>query len=134
ALLAGAAEGLSVVNVLARERPGQGGTPAVPNLLAFSGTRPALEGPECLVAVNTLNAHPFLGTVALLNCHRVVYPLRFGGPAGLDDWSVADWCDQCHRKPGRVVWPDLPRLTDDDPQGEALAALVLRKLGGYEVG
>ncbi len=133
ALLEGAAEGLAVVNLLARERPGQGGAPAVPNLLAFSGTRPALEGPECLVAVNTLNAHPPLGTVALLNCHRVVYPLRSGGPDGLDDWSVADWCDQCHRKRGLVVWPDLPRLTAEHPQGEALAALVLGKVDAYEV-
>jgi hypothetical protein len=133
ALLEGAAEGLAVVNLLARERPGPGGAPALPNLLAFSGTRPALEGPECLVAVNTLNAHPLLGTVALLNCHRVVYPLRFGGPGGLDDWSVADWCDQCHRKSGLVVWPDLPRLTADRPQGEALAALVLGKVDAYEV-
>jgi hypothetical protein len=133
ALVEGAAEGLAVVNLLARERPGQGGAPAVPNLLAFSGTRPALEVPECLVAVNTLNAHPLLGTVALLNCHRVVYPLRFGGPEGLDDWSVADWCDQCHRKSGLVVWSDLPRLTADHPQGEALAALVLGKVDAYEV-
>ncbi|HZY90322.1 MAG TPA: CehA/McbA family metallohydrolase [Gemmataceae bacterium] len=133
ALVEGAAEGLAVVNLLARERPGQGGAPAVPNLLAFSGTRPALEGPECLVAVNTLNAHPLLGTVALLNSHRVVYPLRFGGPGGLDDWSVADWCDQCHRKSGLVVWPDLPRLTAERPQGEALAALLLGKVDAYEV-
>jgi hypothetical protein len=133
ALLEGAAEGLAVVNLLARERPGQGGAPAVPNLLAFSGTRPALEGPECLVAVNTLNEHPLLGTVALLNCHRVVYPLRFGGPGGLDDWSVADWCDQCHRKSGLVVWPDLPRLSPERPQGEALAALILGKIDAYEV-
>ena len=97
------------------------------------GTHFVLEGPGCLVAVNTLNEHPALGTVALLNCHRVVYPLRFGGPGGLDDWSVADWCDQCHRKRGLVVWPDLPRLTDDHPQGEALAALVLGKVDAYEV-
>jgi hypothetical protein len=133
ALLEGAAEGLAVVNLLARERPGRGGAPAVPNLLAFSGTRPALEGPECLVAVNTLNEHPLLGTVALLDCHRVVYPLRFGGAGGLDDWSVADWCDQCHRKRGLVVWPDLPRLTAERPQGEALAALILGKIDAYEV-
>jgi hypothetical protein len=133
ALLEGAAEGLAVVNLLARQRAGQGGAPAVPNLLAFSGPRAALEGPECLVAVNTLNEHLLLGTVALLNCHRVVYPLRFGGPDGLDDWSVADWCDQCHRKSGLVVWPGLPRLTAERPQGEALAALVLGKVDAYEV-
>ncbi len=133
AQLEGAAEGLAVVNLLARERPGQGGAAAVPILLAFSGNQFVLEGPECQVAVNTLNEHPVLGTVALLNCHRVVYPLRFGGPDGLDDWSVADWCDQCHRKSGLVVWPDLPRLTAEHPQGEALAALVLGKVDACEV-
>jgi hypothetical protein len=134
ALLEGAAEGLAVVNLLARERPPRDGLPpALPGLLAFSGTRAALASAECAVAVNTLNAHPVLGTVGLLNCHRPVYPLRFGGPGGEDDWSVADWCDQCHRKSGLVVWPDLPRLTEDCPQGEALACLVLGKVDAFEV-
>ncbi len=128
ALLEAAAEDLAVVNLLARERPA-----AIENLLAFSGTRPALETPGHLVAVNTLNTHPVLGTVALLNCHRAVYPLRFGAPDGLDDWSVADWCDQCHRKKGLVVWPDLPRLRPEHPQGEALAALVLGKIDAFEI-
>src|SRR5207248_1703111 len=87
----------------------------------------------CLVAVNTLNTHPVLGCVALLNSHRPVFPLRFGGDRP-DHWSVADWCDQCHRKTGLVVWPDLPRLRPDQPQGEALAALVLGKVDAFEVG
>ncbi|HTU89744.1 MAG TPA: CehA/McbA family metallohydrolase [Gemmataceae bacterium] len=133
ARLEGAAEGLDVVNLLAHERPSQDGhPPAFVNLLAFSGTQPALEGPPCVV-VNTCNSHPILGTVALLNCHRIVHPLRFGTPDGLDDWSVADWCDQCHRKKGLVVWPDLPRLTAEHPQGEALAALLLGKIDAFEV-
>jgi hypothetical protein len=134
ALLEGAAEGLAVVHVLATERPplaDRGG--AFPNLVAFSGNQPALERHGCMVSVNTLNAHPTLGTVALLHCHRVAYPLRFGGAAGTDDWSVADWCDQCHRKTGLVVWPDLPRLTADAPQGEALAAALLGKVDAFEV-
>ncbi len=126
ALLEGAAEGLAVVNLLARERPAH-------DLLAFSGTRPALEAPGCLVAVNTLNTHPVLGTVALLDSHRPVFPLRFGGPDGTDDWSVVDWCDQCHRKRGLVVWPDLPRLTPEAPQGEALAAALLGKVDAFEI-
>jgi hypothetical protein len=46
---------------------------------------------------------------------------------------VADWCDQCHRKKGLVVWPDLPRLTPEHPQGEALAALLLGKIDAFEV-
>jgi hypothetical protein len=133
ARLEGAAEGLDVVNLLAHERPPNGNHPAAfVNLLAFSGTEPALQGPPDVV-VNTCNTHPILGTVALLNCHRIVYPLRFGAPDGLDDWSVADWCDQCHRKKGLVVWPDLPRLTAEHPQGEALAALLLGKIDAFEV-
>jgi hypothetical protein len=133
ARLEGAAEGLDVVNLLAHERPPHGDRPsAFVNLLAFSGGQPALEGSPHVV-VNTCNTHPILGSVALLNCHRVVYPLRFGAPDGLDDWSVADWCDQCHRKKGLVVWPDLPRLTPEHPQGEALAALLLGKIDAFEI-
>jgi hypothetical protein len=134
ALLEGAAEGLALVHLLARERPPDAGRPgAFSNLLAFSGSRPALEGPDCAVVVNTLNEHPVLGSVALLNCHRAVFPLRFGGPDYSDDWSVADWCDQCHRKRGLVVWPDLPRLTAQHPQGEALAALLLGQVDAFEI-
>jgi hypothetical protein len=132
ALLEGAAEDLAFVHLLARERAAAGRPAAISNLLAFSGTKAALEGMGCAVAVNTLNSHPVLGTVALLNCHRPVFPLRSGDP-GEDDWSVADWCDQCHRKSGLVVWPDLPRLTPEHPQGEALAALLLGKVDAFEV-
>src|SRR5262245_13145270 len=78
ALLEGAAEDRAFVNLLALERAGGGDSPKRPpdhaptlsNLLAFSGTQPALQMPGCTVAVNTLNSHPLLGTVALLNCHR----------------------------------------------------------------
>ncbi|HEY7154473.1 MAG TPA: CehA/McbA family metallohydrolase [Gemmataceae bacterium] len=133
ARLEGAAEGLDVVNLLARDRPPHGERRAAfVNLLAFSGTRPALEGSPQVV-VNTYNTHPVLGTVALLNSHRPVYPLRFGAPDGLDDWSVSDWCDQCHRKKGLVVWPDEPRLTPEHPQGEALATLLLGKIDAFEI-
>ncbi|MGH7224747.1 MAG: hypothetical protein ACRELF_16110, partial [Gemmataceae bacterium] len=133
ARLEGAAEGLDVVNLLAHERPPHLDRPAaLVNLLAFSGTQPTLDGSPRVV-VNTCNTHPLLGTVALLNCHRVVYPLRFGAPDGLDDWSVADWCAQCHRKKGLVAWPDLPRLTAEHPQGEALAVLLLGKIDAFEI-
>jgi hypothetical protein len=133
ALLEGEAEGLAFVNLLAVERPEQDSKPgSVSNLLAFSGMKPAVTTPGCAVVVNTLNAHPVLGAVSLLNCHRVVFPLRSGAP-GEDDWSVADWCDQCHRRKGLVVWPDLPRLTPERPQGEALAALILSKIDAWEV-
>jgi hypothetical protein len=134
ALLEGLAEGLDFVHLLARERPAAEGRPAaLTNLLAFSGTRAALEAPGCAVVVNTLNVHPVLGSVALLNCHRAVFPLYSGGPHGEDDWSVADWCDQCHRKRGLVVWPDLPRLRPEHLQGEALAAVLLGKVDAFEV-
>jgi hypothetical protein len=135
AALEGAAEGLAVVQLLARERPPSEDRPAaVSNLSAFSGTTPALTEHGCLVAVNTFNAHRVLGAVSLLNCHRPVLPLRFGAPGEPDHWSVADWCDQCHRKSGLVVWPDLPRLVPEHLQGEALAALVLGKIDAFEVG
>ncbi len=123
ARLEGAAEGLDVVNLLATNYVA---------LLAFSGSQPTLEGMPCVV-VNTLNSHPTLGTVALLNSHRAVYPLRFGAPDARDDWSVVDWCDQCHRKKGLVVSPDLPRWTLQHPQGEALAALLLGKIDAFEI-
>jgi hypothetical protein len=126
ALLEGAAEGLAVVNLLATERPAR-------DILAYSGTRPELEAPGHLVAVNTLNSHPVLGTVALIDSHRPVFPLRFGGPNDSDDWSVVDWCDQCHRKRGLVVWSDLPRLTPEALQGEALAAALLGKVDAFEI-
>lgn len=125
ALLEGEAEGLAVVQLLAYER-----AVAVPNLLAFSGSKECLRTAGCLVAVNTLNVHPVLGTLALLHCHRPVFPLRADDAA---PWSVADWCDQCHRKTGLVVWPDLPRLEPAHPQGEALAALVLGKIDAFEI-
>jgi hypothetical protein len=136
ALLEAAAEDVAVVNLLARESPflandGQSYL-AHANLLAFSGQRPSLESYGHLVAVNTLNTHPILGKLGLLNCHRVVYPLSFGGPDHTDDWSLADWCGQCHRKGGLVVWADAfnPR---PGHFGEALACLVLGYIDAVEL-
>ena len=125
AVLEGAAEDVAFVNLLACETESARG---ISNILAFSGQAPALERPGHLVAVNTLNRHPVLGSLALLNCHRAVYPLRFGGDRP-DDWSLADWCDQCHRKKtGLVVWSAPQRL-----DSEALADLVLGKIDAFEV-
>ena len=105
ALLEAAAEDLAVVNVLAFDTLifDEGGKqcPAIPNILAFSGQQPALEMPGHVVVVNTLNAHPVLGRLALLNCHRAVYPLSFGGPNGWDDWTLDAWSDQC---PNNYEW------------------------------
>ena len=140
ALLEGAAEDLAVVNVLAfadRIKDQFGASvPAIPNILDFSGQKPALEMPGHLVAVNTHNTHPILGSLGLLNTHRVVYPLTFGGPDGSDDWTLHDWCGQCHRKGGLVVWTrawhDAP-YSFFDPPGEPLADLVLGAIDAYEI-
>jgi hypothetical protein len=163
-LLEGAAEGLRVVDLLAYEREAtiEGAEkrpvwklPAptlseptdsdayiletlidYPNLLAFSGQRPCLETADCLVAVNTLNRHGALGELALLNCHRVVHPLRVGRSTfehsayhRRDSWRLADWCDQCHRKNGLVIALSIHSYQDDPWYGgEGLADLILGKV------
>src|SRR5687767_5309359 len=83
---------------------------------------------SALVAANTLNVHPVLGSVGLLHSHRIVYPLTFGGGDDTDDWSVSDWCDQCHRKNGLTVWTDWFNPIG----GEALVALILGKIDTIE--
>jgi hypothetical protein len=137
ALLEGAAEDLAVVNLLATECevPGTHDKhfPAISNILAFSGQGPALERAGHLVVVNTHNSHPVLGSLGLLNCHRVVYPLSFGGPSGKDDWTLADWCDQCHRKGGLVVWTRTWHEAQDFRFGEPLADLILGKVDAFEI-
>ncbi len=136
AALEGAAEGLDVVQVLARSSSmiaRDGNTyPILANLDAFSGQQPALSAHGCAVFVNTLNAHPLLGSLGLLNSHRVVHPLAFGGSDGFDDWSLCDWADQCHRKNGLVVWADAFRPDAGLLGGEALVALVLGKIDAVE--
>ena len=120
ALLEAAAEDLAVVNLLAcetRMAANDGTTYMVcPNLHAFSGQRVCLEREGHVVAVNTLNHHPVLGTLGLLFCHRPVFPLSFGGSGHTDDWSLADWCGQCHRKNGLIFWANA-----FDPQTATLA-------------
>jgi hypothetical protein len=150
ALLEAAAEDLAVVNLLAcvcriqspfdewKELRGEQQEPeyhvAIPTLLAFSGQQPALERAGHLVVVNTLNRHPTLGALGLLNCHRVVYPLAFGYWGEPDDWTLADWCDQCHRKGGLVVWADGRglRAADNFLDCESLADLILGKVDALE--
>ena len=132
ALLEAAAEDLAVVNLLCREAPAFGAekkdTRALANFLAFSGQRPVVEMPSHMVVVNTLNEHPTLGQLLLLNCHRVVYPLTFGGPDRFDDWTLTDWCDQCHRKAGLVIGEDFFGKAAGDPHGELLADVILGKV------
>jgi hypothetical protein len=136
ALLEAAAEDLDVVNLVATPfhelaRDGKTYT-TCPNLLAWSGQTPALEGGGNSVVVNTLNSHPVLGTVALLHSHRAIYPLTFGGEES-DDWSLCDWCDQCHRKGGLTAWVDAFEPAGGILGGEALVAAILGKIDAIEV-
>jgi hypothetical protein len=137
ALLEAAAEDLGIVNLLACSQPvpSLDGTayPSFPHLTAFSGQAAALEADDRLVAVNTLNVHPVLGKVGLLHSHRVVFPITFGGDEETDDWSVCDWCDQCHRKGGLTVWVDAFRPAAGLLGGEGLVAAVLGKIDAVEV-
>jgi hypothetical protein len=147
ALLEGTAEDLAVVNLLAEEAyhryEDEPLEHFLSNILAFSGQQPALERPHCMVVVNTANGHGVLGNLGLLNCHRPVYPLSFGYTPlceGLDDWTLADWCDQCHRKGGLVVGQKFcasvffPREHGSYPwSGETLADLILGKIDAIDV-
>jgi hypothetical protein len=145
AVLEGGAEDLAVVNVLAFAAAvqdfdswGQNSVAraACPSILEFSGQQPALERDGCIVVVNTHNTHSHLGSLALLHCHRVVYPLSFGQVPGLDtcdNWTLADWCDQCHRKHGLVVWTNSALQPMGNHLGEALADMILGKVDAVEV-
>src|SRR5262245_5697070 len=100
---------------------------------AFSGQTPALEAGNRAVIVNTLNTHPVLGRLGLLNCHRPVFPLSFGGHDQSDDWSLCDWTNQCHRKRGLVVWCDAYRSEFGLLGGEALIAAILGRIDAVEI-
>ena len=136
ALLEAQAEDVDVANVLAvplQVLALDGNTyTTTPNLLAFSGQAPALERDGASVVVNTLNVHPVLGKVGLLNSHRPVFPLTFGGE-DTDDWGTCDWCDQCHRKGGLTVWVDAFEPAGGITGGEALVAAILGKIDAIEV-
>lgn len=137
AALEGAAEGLDVVQILAR--PAQflaqdGNTyPTLRNICDFSGHEPAHSAHGCEVYVNTLNSHPVLGSLGLLNSHRIIHPLVFGEPDGPDDWTLCDWADQCHRKKGLVTWVDAFRTGRPLMGGGALVACLLGKIDAIEL-
>ncbi len=126
------AEGLDVVNVLAKVHhhlATDGNTHAsLPSMVEFTGQVPVFDSEPCVV-VNTFNSHPVLGSLSLLNSHRPIFPLAFGEPYDTDDWSLMDWCNQCHRKKGLVVWanPFQPE------GGEALVAAILGKVDAFEL-
>jgi hypothetical protein len=109
--------------------------PGISNILAFSGQKPALESPGYCVVVNTLNQSEILNTLALLNCHRVIYPLRLGGRLdnctwSLSDFTLADWCNQCHRKRGLAIWTDV--LFASSQICEAVAEVILCKIDALQ--
>ncbi len=137
AKLEAAAEGLDVVNLLAvaQDVPSIDGVlyRSLANLTAFSGQAEAFGSPRGGVFVNTLNMHPVLGRLALLHSHRVVHPLTFGTLGETDDWSLGDWCGQCHRKKGLVVWADAYRPEAGLPGGEALVQAVLGRVDAFEI-
>jgi hypothetical protein len=128
------AEGLSLVQLLAIETaiPSLDGHTyaSAPHIHGFSGQDVALVSETAKLAINTCNYHPVLGKVSLLHAHRIIYPLMFGGTDYSDDWSLCDWCDQCHRKGGLTVWSDVPEPAHG---GEALIALILGKIDALEI-
>lgn len=135
ALLEGAGEDVAVINLLAweqeaRDHEGR----AIPNILDFSGQRPAAEMPGHLVVVNTANEHESLGRLLLLNCHRVVHPLRFGWPLGVETWTLMDWCDQCHRKGGLVVGDHCFGWTYHGHHGELLPNVIAGRIDALDAG
>jgi hypothetical protein len=122
AALEGAAEGLHVVNLLASvEQDGECFT--CPNLLEFSGQKPIAILDPCQVVVNTLNRGGASGDLALLNAHRIVFPLRLG-EEGFENYTLADWCRQCHRKGGLVVRVRFPRGDEALPDDSLYHGLV----------
>lgn len=132
AALESAAEDLDLTNLLVREHlylASDGNTyQSTPNLAAWSGQSPALSMHDSLIVVNTWNTHRLLGSLGLLNSHRPIYPLAFGQPYSSDDWSLVDWCQQCHRKKGLVTWTDAFQ-----PEGgEALVAAILGQIDALE--
>ena len=51
----------------------------------------------------------------------------------MDDWSLADWCDQCHRKGGLVIGANPRREGAGPTPGETLADLILGKIDALEI-
>lgn len=133
AMLEAMAEGIDFANLLVvtQDFPSTDGHMyrVMPNMTAFGGQSPAVDR----VFVNTFNVHPALGSLGLLNCHRPVFPLTFGTLDETDDWSLADWCDQCHRKKGLVVWCDAYRPDSGLPGGETLVDAILGRIDAIEI-
>lgn len=131
AVLEGASEGLDLVHMLVRENSFPGTEAAdISGILDFSGQEIAFEKFGCSLFVNTLNHHPFLGTIGIIHSHRPVFPLVSSSSESPGIWSLIDWCRQGHRKNGLVTW-----VFDaaNKYQGEALAALILNEIDLLEI-
>jgi hypothetical protein len=131
AVLEGSSEGLDLVHLLACENilPGTDIVDAS-RILDFSGQEVAFEKFGCSLFVNTLNHHPFLGTIGIIHSHRPVFPLVSSSAESPEVWSVVDWCRQGHRKNGLITWVFDPT---NEFQGEALAALILNEIDLFEI-
>jgi hypothetical protein len=117
-----------------KERWGRRQRPrAISEITSFSGQTFARHTDQYGVAVNTLNRHRCLGSLGLLHCHRVVYPLAVGGHESDDAWTLHDWCGQCHRKNGLVVWIDPLGPNCPFSYGEPLADLILGEIDAFEL-
>ncbi len=124
ALLEAEASGINLVQILASSHWPEcfpKGEIDYAQLLEFSGTQAAGETSLSSIMVNTLNRHPVLGSVSLLHSHRPVYPWFSGWEKEDTPWSIQDWCKQCHRIKGVVIWPELDPLL---PEYEAIAGIV----------
>jgi hypothetical protein len=102
----------------------------VSRILDFSGQEIAFQKFGCSLFVNTLNHHPFLGTIGIIHSHRPVFPLVSSSSESSGIWSLVDWCRQGHRKNGLITW-----VFDaaNEYQGEALAALILNEIDVFEI-
>ena len=109
------------------------GPRSIPQIVSFSGQSFARQNDGCGVAVNTFNRDSHMGTLGLLHCHRVVYPLVAGDPQEENEWTLRDWCGQCHRKNGLVVWANSLGLIKPSAYGEPLADLILGDVDAFEM-
>lgn len=131
AMMEARAGGLQVVQVLASQfLPGDPlKTNLAPLTEAFGLKALVLEN-GCLVSWGTLNVQEDSGNLALLDCHRPVFPLVID-QTNVAAWSVMDWAAQCHRVRGLTVWADYGR--EHGHQSEVICAALEGEIDCFEV-
>lgn len=112
AVLEAAAEGLDVVHLAASHEL---------ELMDYSGQTTAWAQDGHFATVGTWNGYAEGQSLVLLNTHRVVFPMR-KHERGFEQYTLADWAHQAHRKNGYVIWPFQP------PDAEVLATLILGEI------